>query len=120
VGRLPELSQAGDTVSIPGTVTMRPVEKVFLSVWFGLLLIILAICLVQAILLASRFAFFSINVLDDLAAMGFMLGWGGLVAVFGIVVLVILRLIYKGQRKKLIEFCVNKRGQSNFVFEYNK
>jgi hypothetical protein len=106
VGRLPELRQVGDTVSVSGAVTMRPMEKVFLSVWFGLLLIFLAFCFVWAILLASRVMFFS-SITDDLAAIGFMLGGGGLVAAFGIVILMMIRLISKGQRKKLIAFCDN-------------
>lgn len=111
VGRLSELRQGDGAVSIPGTVTMKPHQKVFLSIWFGLLLIFLVISLAQAILLAGRVMFFSNSVpTDDLATIGFMLGSGALVVVIGIGVLVAVRLIFRGERRRLIEFCAHQRS----------
>lgn len=113
VGRLSELRQGDGAVSIPGTVTMKPHQKVFLSIWFGLLLIFLVISLAQAILLAGRVMFFSNSVpTDDLATIGFMLGSGALVVVIGIGVLVAVRLIFRGERRRLIEFCAGDQTMS--------
>jgi hypothetical protein len=104
VGRLSELRQEGNAVSVPG-------EKAFLSIWFGLLLIFLVISLVQAILLAGRVMLSSSAVpTDDLATIGFMLGSGALVAAFGVAILVIVRLMFRGQRHRLIAFCVSDKG----------
>jgi hypothetical protein len=111
VGRLSELRQEGNAVSVPGTVTVKPGEKAFLSIWFGLLLIFLVISLVQAILLAGRVMLYSSAVpTDDLATIGFMLGSGALVAAFGVAILVIVRLMFRGQRHRLIAFCVSDKG----------
>lgn len=109
VGLLSELCQDGGAVSIPGTVTMKPHQKAFLSIWFGLLFFFLVISLVQAILLAGKVMLSSSSVpADDLATIGFMLGSGALVVVIGVAVLAAVRLIFRGERQRLIEFCAHQ------------
>ncbi|MEF8703813.1 MAG: hypothetical protein V5B32_11270 [Candidatus Accumulibacter sp. UW26] len=111
VGRLSELSQAGDAVSIPGTVTMKPHQKIFLSIWFGLLIIFLVISFGQAAWLAGRIIIFSSPVpADDLVTIGFMIGSGTLVFVIGVAVLMAVRVIFRGERRRLIDFC-KKQGK---------
>jgi hypothetical protein len=95
-------------------VTFKPFPKTFLSIWFGLLLMFLMICLAQAILLTSRIML-SLNSIstEDLATIGFMLGSGALVAVFGVAVLTAVRFIFKSERQGLIEFCCSESVKSS-------
>lgn len=115
VGRLSELRQTDGAVVIPGIVTMKLLQKIFLSVWFGVIAAIIFLSLVWAMFLAgsSMVTFFSEPApFDRLAAIGFMLGGGTLVAVFGILLLTVMRLISRGERRKLIEFCEGIKGDA--------
>jgi len=78
------------------------------------LLMFLMICLAQAVLLTSRIML-SLNSIstEDLATIGFMLGSGALVAVFGVAVLTAVGFIFKSERQGLIEFCCSESVKSS-------
>jgi len=114
IGKLDDAYEKEGIVSIAGIVTFKPLPKTFLSIWFGLLLLFLTICLAQAILLASRIIL-SLNSVstEDLAAIGFMLGSGALTVVFGVAVLAAVRFIFKSERQGLIAFCCSEPLKSS-------
>ncbi len=114
VGQLAEIHQTGDIVSITGVVTINPIQKMFLSIWFGFLFIFLFINLAQAISLVWRIMFSSNSVPDgDLATIGFMLGSGGLVFMFGVALWAAVRILFRGERQRLIDFCTNSKSMKS-------
>jgi hypothetical protein len=51
---------------------------------------------------------------DELSGIGFMLGGGTIVLMFGAIVVTILRVIYWHERRRLIEFCTSRwRGEAD-------
>ena len=109
VGRLPDLGQAGDTVLVPGIVTMRPFAKIFLSIWFCFALIGTTIFLGLFILTACMVLFSNAEPIASLVAIGIMLGGSTLVVSGGIAVLAVMRLLSSGQRRRLTAFLRSSR-----------
>lgn len=108
VGRLAECRRTNGSVSIPGVITMSPLPKTFMSIWFAAVVLIIMFFLAWAMLLAGKVMLDSRSVpADDLATVGFMIGGGSIVLTGGVALLTFVRLLDKGQRRMLVEFCAN-------------
>jgi hypothetical protein len=105
-------------VSIAGIVTINPVEKIFLSTWFILLFIFFIINIVWAIYLILGIMFLSNTAsFHNIETVGFMLGGGCFIFMFGVALLTAVRKFSRGERKKLIEFCTTAYTAKNTSYE---
>lgn len=102
-------SSNNESATVSGVVTMMFFPRVFLSLWFGLVFLIMGIVFILALLLTCKLMYSPTSVSkDDIVGVWFVLGGGGIVLFFGVLFLQLLKVLNRGERQRLIEFCTTQ------------